>query len=104
MKILVVDNEPNWCNLCLNLGYYLIKQPEPGKLSETNFDLYIVSDNYSIELFKELRMSNKRFVIATAHPDTHRAIEAYRLGAVDYMVKDFRPEVVKREIDNLKIS
>lgn len=88
MVIYVLDDESRWV-----------------RFLESNFtttsiigqaDLIITSPLYA-------KQCNNSFVVATGQPTTREAIDMYRLGALDYFAKDFRPEVVWEKLNGILV-
>ena len=53
-----------------------------------------------LEVFKEVRARNAqlRGIIITAYPSVETAVEAMKMGAVDYVVKPFAPDALEKLI------
>jgi DNA-binding NtrC family response regulator len=68
-------------------------------LESNPYDLIIASSRQQniVKAIKE-KYPEKRVVVATGQPTTREAIDTYRLGALDYFAKDFRPEVICAKI------
>jgi DNA-binding NarL/FixJ family response regulator len=83
IKILVIDTDPNWIEFVRQtLGDVVVNDPTAP------VDMALVSD-------QKLCAPDCRFVVTTTAPTPQGEIEAYRLGASDYVVKSF-------EVDKLK--
>lgn len=105
-RILAVDDEPGWLTFTKeDLGKtFEVETASDLKttlamLERKSYDLVIASSS-QIEVLQAIteRFPDKRVVVATCQPTTREAIDTYRLGALDYFPKDFRPEVISRII------
>jgi DNA-binding response OmpR family regulator len=109
-SVLVVDDEKNirltvaQSLKLLNLEVETASGGEEalGKLEEKNYDLVLLDLKMpgvdGIEVLKRAKRTKtaaKRVVIITAHGTIDTAIEAMKLGAVDYIQKPFSPKEIR---------
>jgi DNA-binding NtrC family response regulator len=105
-RILIIDDEPRWIDFAsgdLGLTFEVevatnLKEAL-AKLRENRYILIIASSRH-LDVLEAIREQypDKRFVVATGQPTSQEAITIYRLGAVDYFAKDFRPTVVSKKV------
>ena len=108
-RILIVDDEPN-----VRLGYRITLETEGYEVSEANgavdalrafavsrFDLAILDlrmpEMDGLELLAELRAAHVSVpvVIITAYGDIPNAVRAMKLGAIDFLQKPLKPEMLR---------
>ncbi|MDI3280099.1 MAG: response regulator [Bacillota bacterium] len=108
-KILVVDDDKNIRLLltqCLEEAGYQVVPAVDGqhalkKAEEERFDLVMLDmklpDLDGLQVLKRLRAANpgQLVIIITAHGTIETAVEAMKLGAVDYLQKPFTPEEIR---------
>jgi DNA-binding NtrC family response regulator len=101
-RILIVDDEPRWLNFAredlevtFEVDVATDLETSLAQLEKKQYDLIIASSRRVdvLEAISQL-YPKKPVVVATGQPTTREAINIYRLGAMDYFAKDFRPEVV----------
>lgn len=69
-------------------------------IASTNFDLVCMDirmpDMSGVDVLKAIRARHAELpvILFTAQPDLHSAVEALRLGAVDYLLKPLHPQVL----------
>ncbi len=109
MKILLVDDERNinrMMALALETADHEVVAVESGsgalrQLQKTAFDLAFLDlrlgQEDGLEVLAKLRRSDPKLaiVVITAHGSIPAAVEAMRLGAVDFVTKPFTPEQVR---------
>ncbi|QEK11410.1 response regulator [Crassaminicella thermophila] len=85
-------------------GEEAIKALKNKKIDLIILDIYMPKMD-GMELFKRVRKQNKEvdFILVTAANDTDKIDEALKLGAVDYLVKPFEFERLKKSLINYKI-
>lgn len=105
-RILTVDDEQKWLAFTskeLGRGFEVEVATDLSttltKLERIPYDLIITSSRQQniLKIIKE-KYPDIRVVVATGQPTTREAIVTYRLGALDYFAKDFRPEVISAKI------
>ncbi|MFN8456326.1 MAG: response regulator [Anaerolineae bacterium] len=105
-RILTVDDEPKWLAFTqanLDAGFEVETASDLAttlaKLKSSPYDLIIASSR-QLDILKAISADypDRRVVVATGQPTTQEAIKTYRLGALDYFPKDFRPEVISAKI------
>ncbi|MBI1876766.1 MAG: response regulator [Chloroflexi bacterium] len=115
--ILAVDDEPGWLTFAkedlgkaFDVEIASDLETTLAILKKKSFDLIIASSRH-LDILKTIseKYPEERVVVATGQPTTREAIDTYRLGALDYFAKDFRPEVISAKIHEaiqkpLKIS
>jgi DNA-binding NtrC family response regulator len=109
IRILVVDDEIPVCNSIASAlgetGYEIdtaLSGEEAIKKNDTHpYDL-IITDLMmpgisGMDLLKALmeRDTNTRVIMITGYPSAQSAVEAVKLGAVDYLPKPFTPEQLR---------
>jgi DNA-binding NtrC family response regulator len=109
IRILVVDDEIPVCNSIASAlgetGYEIdtaLSGEEAIKKNDTHpYDL-IITDLMmpgisGMDLLKALmeRDNNTRVIMITGYPSAQSAVEAVKLGAVDYLPKPFTPEQLR---------
>jgi len=101
-RILIVDDEPRWLNFAredleviFEVDVATNLETTLAQLKQKPYDLIIASSRRLdvLEAISQL-YPQEPVVVATGQPTTREAISSYRLGAMDYFAKDFRPEVV----------
>jgi DNA-binding NtrC family response regulator len=110
--ILIVDDEPivresirDW----LKEAGYLVATAESGeealKMMETQDFSVLVLDvrlpgKTGINILKEIKTLKPdiKSIIITAYPSTELAVEAMKLGAVDYLIKPIAPDELEKLI------
>ncbi|MFN8456325.1 MAG: response regulator [Anaerolineae bacterium] len=105
-RILALDNEPKWVafateNLSKSFEVEVASDLKATLtlLRKKPYDLIIASPRcWAIVKAVRQKYPEKRIVVATGQPTTQEAISMYRLGALDYFPKDFRPEVISAKI------
>jgi DNA-binding NtrC family response regulator len=105
-RILIIDDEPRWIEFAKDaLEKFKIEiapdlETALAKLEDNRFDLIIASSRRLsvLEVIAE-RYPDKRMVVATVRPTTREAINAYRLGALDYFAKSFLPRDVANKVN-----
>jgi DNA-binding response OmpR family regulator len=114
-KILIVDDEKNiriTLKHCLENQDYVIESAVNGeealhKLQTTNFDLILLDIKMpgltGMEVLKKIReMGNKVDVIMmTAYGTIERAVEAMKLGAIDFINKPFTPDEIREIVKDV---
>lgn len=105
-RILVIDDEPKWikfaqCDLGSKFEVDVATDLETviRKLKHNRYDLIVASARYEaiLKLMSE-QYPHKPVIVATGQPTSGEAIKMYRLGVLDYFVKDFRPDIVSDKI------
>lgn len=105
-RILIIDDEPKWITFAEDdLGTAFTVEVATdletalAKLQADRYDLIIASSR-RLDILEAIRKQypGKRMVVVTGQPTTGEAIHMYRLGALDYFVKDFRRDVVAQKI------
>jgi DNA-binding response OmpR family regulator len=109
-SVLVVDDEKNirltvvqsLKPLKLELETASDGEEALGRLEERKYDLVLLDLKLpgidGIEVLKRAKRAKtgaKRFVIITAHGSIDTAVEAMKLGAVDYIQKPFSPKAIR---------
>jgi DNA-binding NtrC family response regulator len=100
--ILAVDDEPGWLSYlkkAFDVEIASDLDTTMALLRQKSFDLIITSSR-RLDVLKSIseKYPEKRVIVATGQPTTQEAIKTYRLGALDYFPKDFRPEVISAKI------
>jgi len=112
-KILVVDDEQSMCDfmeIMLTREGYQVDKTDSGKtavrLSESeSYDLIIADlmmpQMSGLELLKKVKEENceQDFIVMTAFASVDTAIEAMKLGALDYITKPFKVDEIKLVIE-----
>ena len=105
-NILVIDDEPRWVDfartdLCMDFEVEVATNLDMAlaKLKGNHYDLVIVSSR-RLDVLESIKKEypQERVVVATGQETVREAIAIYRLGVLDYFVKDFRREVVSQKI------
>lgn len=119
IRVLVVEDDPMLLELnrrfvekiegfyveaVANNGEEAIKYLKSRKIDLIILDLYIPKID-GMEVFRKVRKQNKTidFILVTAANDTQKIEEALKLGAVDYLVKPFEFERLKKALLHYKI-
>jgi CheY-like chemotaxis protein len=112
--VLVVDDNPRFTHalaeyMLLPLGYQVVHAPNGQKglkmVSSHKPDLIMLDMNMpymsGLEMLKMLRKNDYQapVIFMTAEGSEHTAVEAFRLGVRDYLVKPFTMEELKRTVD-----
>ncbi len=111
-RILIVDDEPNVrlvFRTALESPDHTIATAEDGAsalkaLSESAMDLVLLDLNMPIldgmEVLRKLRESGNEVpvVIITAHGSVPNAVEAMKLGAIDFLTKPISPDHLRRMV------
>jgi DNA-binding NtrC family response regulator len=105
-RILVLDDEPRWRDFTrVDLGKaFSVDQADTveaalQKLNQTHYDLIIASSAFNDSLRDISRhFPHLRIIVATGQPTVAEAIKMYRLGAFDYIPKDFRSDSLTSKI------
>ena len=77
------------------------------KIGETEFGVAVLDlklpGKDGLEVLREATAQNPKFkgVIITAYPSVKTAVEAMKIGAVDYIVKPFAPDVLEKAIEEV---
>lgn len=97
-RILIVDDELHWINFAQgDLGGFEIVVAHSSEealqyLADNKFDLVIASSRrFDVLGTIAEKYRDKRVVVTTMRPTPEEAITAYRLGALRYFAKSFRP-------------
>jgi DNA-binding response OmpR family regulator len=108
-RILVVDDEPNVrlvLRTTLESSGYLTIEAEDGaaalrSLDQTHCDLALLDLNMpgmgGMQVLERLRQSNHDVpvVIVTAHASVPNAVQAMKLGAIDFLAKPITPDTLR---------
>ncbi|NJN97780.1 MAG: response regulator [Anaerolineales bacterium] len=106
-RILAVDDEPDWLAFAkedlgksFEVEVALDLKTTMTMLKQKPYDL-IIAGSRCLNVLKVIREKypQKRVIVATGQPTTREAIDTYRLGALDYFTKDFRPEIISAKIN-----
>jgi DNA-binding response OmpR family regulator len=113
-RILIVDDEPNVrlvLRTALEAARYRVVEAEDGALAlarlKTNAEPYdlvlldlLMPRMDGMELLRQLRTSDLAVpvVILTAHGSIPEAVEAMKLGAIDFLTKPITPEALRRVV------
>ena len=105
-RILIIDDEPRWIEFAKGALERFSIEVAPdletalAKLEDNRYDLIIASSRRLnvLEIIAQ-RYPDKRTVVATVRPTTREAINAYRLGALDYFAKSFLSGDVADKVD-----
>lgn len=92
MKILLVDDEPRWIEFIKSVFNGFVTVADSVK--DKGYDLVILSSRMTDKI-KDIKDD---FIIATGQPTTQEAIKSFRLGAKDYITKDFREEIILEKV------
>ncbi|QXM06546.1 response regulator [Crassaminicella indica] len=119
IRVLVVEDDPMLAELnrrfvekidgftvvdVANNGEIAIKKLNNNKIDLVILDVYMPKVD-GMELFRRVRKQNKMvdFILVTAANDTDKIKEALKLGAVDYLVKPFEFDRLKKSLLNYKL-
>lgn len=116
MRVLVVDDNPTFLmqmKKILTLKKFCVDVAERGKkavemMNKLAYDAVILDlkmpDISGIEVMKEARKRNIKtnFIVVTGYGEVESAVEAMKLGAIDYIQKPFDIAKVINAIENLK--
>jgi ActR/RegA family two-component response regulator/formate hydrogenlyase subunit 6/NADH:ubiquinone oxidoreductase subunit I len=112
-SVLIVDDEQSireslseW----LTAKNFQVATADDGELaltmiSETHFDVVVLdirlSTKSGVEILKEARRyrPNIKAIMITGYPSVETAVEAMKLGAIDYLIKPFDPETLELKIE-----
>ena len=105
-RILIIDDEPRWIEFAKGALERFSIEVAPdletalAKLEDNRYDLIIASSRRLnvLEIITQ-QYPDKRTVVATVRPTTREAINAYRLGALDYFAKSFLSCDVADKVD-----
>jgi CheY-like chemotaxis protein len=110
-SVLIVDDEPIACESLRDWlkDDYRVVTAETGEeairlIEKQDFDILIVDvrlpGKTGIEVLKEAKTKKPsvRAIVITAYPSLEMAIEAMKLGAVDYLVKPVAPDSLEKLI------
>ena len=114
-KILVVDDEPEFCrlfaNVLVDLGYQVSTATEGreglAKIRDNPPDILFLDIKMphmdGLECLRRIRKIKRKFVVVvmTGHGDIQSAREAMRLGADEYISKPFDLDDLKRLVNEL---
>lgn len=114
-RILVVDDEKNirmTLKQCLKGEKYDVELAVNGeeglkKLKEESFDLVLLDIKMpgltGMEVLKRLREigNNVKVIMMTAYGTIDRAVEAMKLGAIDFLSKPFTPEEIRKIVNDV---
>lgn len=121
-KILIIDDEKNirlTLSQCLELADYQVDTAVSGehgleKYSENNYDLVLLDMKMpgidGMEVLRRIKRQNplQKVIMITAYGTIETAVEAMKLGAVDYLRKPFTPDeirsIVKRVLERENID
>lgn len=112
-NILVIDDEDSMCNfleIMLKKEGYIVETANDGfsavdLLRKHNYDLVISDMNMpgmtGLEVLQNVKSfkSEQDFIVMTAFATVDSAIEAMKLGAVDYITKPFKVDEIKIAIE-----
>jgi DNA-binding response OmpR family regulator len=110
-RVLIIDDEPAICDLIsedlTELGYFCEVAPDGKsalqKMEQEEFDITLLDirlpEITGIELLKEIKSKYSSAVIMiTAIDDVNTAVESMKLGALDYIVKPFKLDMLNSRI------
>lgn len=114
-RILVVDDEKNirmTLKHCLESEKYFIESAINGeealsKIREENFDLVLLDIKMpglsGMEVLRKIREMGSKIdvIMMTAYGTIERAVEAMKLGAIDFISKPFTPEEIREIVKNV---
>jgi DNA-binding response OmpR family regulator len=121
-RILIIDDEKNirlTLSQCLEHSNYQVETAVSGehgleKYAENNFDLVLLDMKMpginGMEVLRRIKRQNpiQKIIMITAYGTIETAVEAMKLGAVDYLRKPFTPEeirsIVKRVLERENID
>ncbi len=97
-RILIIDDEACWINFAKKDldEFEIVVAPNAkvalAELAADQFDLVIASSRRLdvLEVIAQ-KHADKRVVVTTMQPTTQEALTVYRLGAMRYFAKSFRP-------------
>ena len=100
-SILIVDDQPEWLEFAKDeLREYKLEVAENSeaalhKLEKDRYDL-VITNMRRLDVLQAIaeKYSENHFVVMTISPSTREAATAYRLGAMDYFPRSFRPQSV----------
>ncbi|HWR82987.1 MAG TPA: sigma-54 dependent transcriptional regulator [Candidatus Deferrimicrobium sp.] len=112
-SILVIDDEESMCNfmeiMLAKEGYQVdtVSSGSEGlsRLRESRYDLVLADLNMpqmsGMEVLRELKTfkQDQDLIVMTAYASVDTAIEAMKLGAVDYITKPFKVDEIKLAIE-----
>ena len=115
MDILIVDDEPSIrraTSLALEASGHYVETAENGgvalrSLRETSFDLVLLDlylgEESGLQLLETIRREHPgvHVVMFTAHASIPNAVEATRLGAVDFLEKPFSPDQLRQALKRI---
>lgn len=107
-----MDDEPDMLSTCEAIlsgnGVSVVLENQAlgalEKFKKENFDLVVADIKMpklsGIELLRAIKETNPDLpvILMTAYPEVESAVGALRLGALDYLIKPFHPEDLKRKI------
>jgi DNA-binding NtrC family response regulator len=107
-RILIIDDEPRWIEFAKGAleGFSIEVAPDLetalAKLEDNRYDLIIASSRrlHVLEVIAR-QYPDKRAVVTTVRPTTREAINASRLGALDYFAKSFLSGDVADKVDEV---
>jgi DNA-binding response OmpR family regulator len=91
MRTLILDDEPNWLAVHPDSLHASTLTEALDIIQAGGVELVIVNARM-MEAVRPLVQAGGRVEVATSLPSTREAVRAYLAGAVDYFVKDFRPQ------------
>ncbi len=114
-KVLIIDDEKNirmTIKNCLDESKYEVEVAVNGedgfeKLSQNNYDLALMDIKMpgisGLELLKKIRENQIKtdVVMMTAYGTIDRAVEAMKLGAIDFLSKPFTPEEIRTVVEQV---
>src|SRR5262245_54449798 len=121
VRILIVDDEPSMremLRIVLRRDGYEVQLAESGRaaidqLRQNNFDLLLsdikMPDVSGVDVLRAAKEVNREIIafMMTAYASTSTAVEAMRLGAVDYFTKPFNMDElrlkVKQHLESLRL-
>lgn len=121
-RLLVIDDEKNiriTLSQCLEMADYIVDTAVNGehgltKFSEEKYDVVLLDMKMpgidGMETLRRIKTLDpmQNVIMITAHGTIETAVEAMKLGAIDYIRKPFTPEeirsIVKRVIDRGNIG
>lgn len=115
-KILIVDDEPlvrNFLAEALQRKNFDIQTAENGKkalhyIKDTVYDLVVTDmkmpDMTGIDVLKAVKEKNPDtiVIVITAYGSIENAVDAMRLGAFNYLIKPFSPDIIEAVIEKAK--
>ena len=114
-KVLIIDDEKNirmTIKNCLDESAYQVDVAENGeegytKLKNDVYDLTLLDIKMpgisGLELLKKMRDNQIKtdVVMMTAYGTIERAVEAMKLGAIDFMSKPFTPDEIRKVVETV---